>query len=129
MPAGSSKPQASVGSSGGVVITPGPIDTYAPVEDAPKGIPVLQWEKEGTEAAGLVKIDLLGNRSLGVVRDCISSIREIQGAFTDFQDIDRKTTGHPAAGGPGPTMGCFYIESPPCACSRKNPAKVIFGIW
>ncbi|MCP4689409.1 MAG: DNA polymerase III subunit alpha, partial [Desulfobacterales bacterium] len=47
---------------GGVVITPGPIDAYVPVERAPKGVPVMQWEKDGAEAAGLVKIDLLGNR-------------------------------------------------------------------
>jgi DNA polymerase-3 subunit alpha/error-prone DNA polymerase len=109
---------------GGVVITPGPIDTYAPVEDAPKGIPVLQWEKEGTEAAGLVKIDLLGNRSLGVVRDCISSIREIQGAFTDFQDIDPEddlATQQQVA--QGRTMGCFYIESPAMRLLQKKSGQ------
>ena len=60
---------------GGVVITPGPIDHYAPVETAPKGVPVIQWEKDGAEEAGLVKIDLLGNRSLGVIRDAIADLR------------------------------------------------------
>ena len=54
---------------GGVVITPRPIDEYVPVEQAPKGVPIIQWEKDGAEDAGLVKIDLLGNRSLGVIRD------------------------------------------------------------
>nr|WP_319396332.1 DNA polymerase III subunit alpha [uncultured Desulfobacter sp.] len=109
---------------GGVVITPGPIDTYAPVEDAPKGIPVLQWEKEGAETAGLVKIDLLGNRSLGVVRDCIASIRETQGAFTDFQDIDPEddpATQQQVA--QGRTMGCFYIESPAMRLLQKKSGQ------
>ena len=109
---------------GGVVITPGPIDTYAPVEDAPKGIPVIQWEKEGTEAAGLVKIDLLGNRSLSVVRDCIASIREPRGAFTDFQDIDPEddpATQQQVA--QGRTMGCFYVESPAMRLLQKKSGQ------
>jgi len=32
---------------GGVVITPGPISDHAPVEMAPKGVPIVQWEKDG----------------------------------------------------------------------------------
>ncbi len=109
---------------GGVVITPDPIDTYAPVENAPKGIPVIQWEKESTEAAGLVKIDLLGNRSLGVIRDCIASIRDTQGDFTDFQDIDPEddpATQQQVA--QGRTMGCFYIESPAMRLLQKKSGQ------
>ena len=60
---------------GGIVITPDPIDTYVPVQQTPKGVPVMQWEKESIEAAGLVKIDLLGNRSLGVIRDAVANVR------------------------------------------------------
>ncbi|WP_020585414.1 DNA polymerase III subunit alpha [Desulfobacter curvatus] len=109
---------------GGVVITPAPIDTYVPVEDAAKGVPVIQWEKEGTEAAGLVKIDLLGNRSLGVIRDCIASIRDTQGGFTDFQNIDPEddpATQQQVA--QGRTMGCFYIESPAMRLLQKKSGQ------
>jgi error-prone DNA polymerase len=59
---------------GGVVIVPDRIERYAPVERAAKGVRVLQWEKDQAEDAGLVKIDLLGNRSLSVVRDCIAAV-------------------------------------------------------
>lgn len=59
---------------GGVVITPTPIRNYVPVEISKKGPPVIQWEKDQTEDAGLVKIDLLGNRSLAVIRDTITTI-------------------------------------------------------
>ena len=45
-------------------------------ERAAKGVPIIQWEKDGAEEAGLVKIDLLGNRSLGVIRDAIHQVRE-----------------------------------------------------
>nr|WP_320016441.1 DNA polymerase III subunit alpha [uncultured Desulfobacter sp.] len=109
---------------GGVVITPDPIDTYVPVENSPKGIPVIQWEKESTETAGLVKIDLLGNRSLGVIRDCIALIRDTQGEFTDFQDIDPEddpATQQQVA--QGRTMGCFYIESPAMRLLQKKSGQ------
>ncbi|MBT7631301.1 MAG: PHP domain-containing protein, partial [Desulfobacula sp.] len=38
---------------GGIVITPNPIDTYVPIVTAPKGVRLIQWEKDGTEEAGL----------------------------------------------------------------------------
>ena len=98
--------------SGGVVITPDPLTDYVPVERAPKGVPVIQWDKDGAEAAGLVKIDLLGNRSLGVVRDAVANLRE-NGIDLDERtwdpESDEKTCQNVAR---GRTMGCFYIESP-----------------
>jgi DNA polymerase-3 subunit alpha/error-prone DNA polymerase len=66
-----------------VVITPDPLYNYVPVELAPKGVPIIQWEKEGAENGGLVKIDLLGNRSLGVIRDVIANLRD---NGTDFDE-------------------------------------------
>ncbi len=57
---------------GGVVITPGPITDYTTVQTSPLGYPVIAWEKDATEEAGLVKIDLLGNRSLAVLRGTIA---------------------------------------------------------
>ncbi|MEJ2110914.1 MAG: PHP domain-containing protein, partial [Acidobacteriota bacterium] len=47
---------------GGVVVVPDSIDRYVPVQPAPKGVPIVQWEKDQAEDAGLIKIDLLGNR-------------------------------------------------------------------
>lgn len=98
--------------SGGMVITPNPIDEYVPIETAPKGVPIIQWEKDGTEESGLVKIDLLGNRSLGVIRDTIANLAENNTAFDESDwdpEDDAATQANVAA---GKTMGCFYIESP-----------------
>lgn len=109
---------------GGIVITPDPIDTYVPVETAPKGIPLIQWEKEGAEAAGLVKIDLLGNRSLGVIRDCIHTIESAIGGFADFSNRDPEDdpdTRQQVA--QGNTMGCFYIESPAMRLLQKKSKR------
>jgi DNA polymerase-3 subunit alpha/error-prone DNA polymerase len=105
---------------GGVVITPAPIDTYVPLENAPKGVPILQWEKDATETAGLVKIDLLGNRSLGVIRDALKNLHQ-NGANLDerhWEPEDDFATQE--AVGQGHTMGCFYIESPATRLLQKK---------
>jgi len=97
---------------GGVVITPRPIEEYVPVMRAPKGVPIIQWEKDAVEDAGLVKIDLLGNRSLGVIRDALDNISRNGIAFEEscWEPEDDFSTQEAVA--QGRTMGCFYIESP-----------------
>lgn len=98
---------------GGVVLVPDEIQRYVPVEISASGLPVIQWEKDQAEEAGLVKIDLLGNRSLAVIRDALAAIRQNTGRMIDYatwdpisdpvtQDVIRR----------GDTMGCFYVESP-----------------
>jgi error-prone DNA polymerase len=98
---------------GGIVIVPDRIDRYVPVELAPKGIPIIQWEKDQAEDAGLIKIDLLGNRSLSVIRDALAAVKENYGKEIDYgrwdpttdaktQELFRK----------GDTLGVFYVESP-----------------
>jgi DNA polymerase-3 subunit alpha/error-prone DNA polymerase len=103
---------------GGLVITPGPIRRYAPVETSAEGYPLLQWEKDGTEEAGLVKIDLLGNRSLAVIRDAVANIEEEGGdvsALRDPASFEALSLGDPETEemlARGDSMGVFYIESP-----------------
>ena len=105
---------------GGVVITPKPISNYVPVERATKGVPIIQWEKDGAEEAGLVKIDLLGNRSLGVIRDTIAAVQEGGGCLDEltWQPEDDAATRMSVA--EGATMGCFYIESPAMRLLEKK---------
>jgi len=54
---------------GGVVLTPEPVENYAPLQRAPKGVVITQFEKDAAEHVGLVKIDLLGNRALSAVTE------------------------------------------------------------
>ncbi len=105
---------------GGVVITPRPITDYVPVQRATKGVPIIQWEKDGAEEAGLVKIDLLGNRSLGVIRDCIAAVQAAGEHFDEstWQPEDDAATKMSVA--EGATMGCFYIESPAMRLLEKK---------
>lgn len=98
---------------GGVVIVPDRIDRHVPVEQAPKGVRIIQWEKDQAEDGGLVKIDLLGNRSLAVIRDALAAVRENCGVEIDYArwdpTTDRATQDLIAR---GDTVGVFYVESP-----------------
>lgn len=98
--------------AGGLIITPGDISYYAPIAIAAKGVPVITWEKDGTEAAGLIKMDLLGNRSLAVVRDALDNL-SLLGLDLDtcaWPPISDQATINLLAS--GQTMGIFYVESP-----------------
>jgi error-prone DNA polymerase len=97
----------------GVVITPGSILNHTHVQPSPQGFPIIAWDKEGAEDAGLVKIDLLGNRSLAVLRDAEALVSVRLGRAISWDSIkpleDRETR---CMIGRGETVGIFYIESP-----------------
>lgn len=112
---------------GGVVLTPGPVHDYVPVETAAKGVPILQWDKDAAEEAGLVKIDLLGNRSLAVVRDALAAARRAGAALDELRwhpEDDPATRKLVAEGG---TMGCFYVESPATRLLQKKSGRGDFA--
>ena len=109
--------------SGGVIITPDPLADYVPLEIAPKGVPIIQWEKDGTEDGGLVKIDLLGNRSLGVIRDAIANLKENGVPFDEKRWEPEEDPATRNAVARGDTMGCFYIESPAMRLLQKKTGK------
>ena len=108
---------------GGVVITPGPVSDYVPVERAAKGVPIIQWDKDGAEEAGLVKIDLLGNRSLAVIRDSIGNIRKNGISFSEHGWVPENDPATKKKVGSGGTMGCFYIESPAMRLLQQKAAS------
>lgn len=98
---------------GGVVIVPDDIRRYVPVEYTAKRLPVIQWEKDQTEDAGLVKIDILGNRSLAVIRDALAAIAKHTSRTIDYETLDPlNDAATQDAIRCGDTIGCFYIESP-----------------
>jgi len=107
---------------GGVVITPEPIDHYVPVQRAAKGVPILQWEKDAVEDAGLVKIDLLGNRSLGVIRDAVRNVQANGQAFDESHWEPEEDGDTQDSLAQGRTMGCFYIESPAMRLLQQKAA-------
>ena len=113
--------------SGGMIITPRPITDYVPIQTAPKGVPIVQWEKDGVEHSGLVKIDLLGNRSLGVIRDALASVAENGQAVDEGRWDPEDDAGTQHAVSEGATMGCFYIESPAMRLLQKRTQRGDFA--
>ncbi|MEO5567938.1 MAG: DNA polymerase III subunit alpha, partial [Gemmatimonadaceae bacterium] len=104
----------------GVVIAPGPVDQYVPVctqsskgagvgEDAT--VVVSQYDMNGLEKAGMLKMDFLGLTTLTVIRDTVDSIArrglEFDPAALDSYD-DPETYRMLRS---GRTAGVFQFES------------------
>lgn len=110
--------------SGGIVLVPDELANHVPVEIAPKGVPIVQWEKDQTEDFGLVKMDLLGNRSLAVIRDAVAAVKRNTGLEIDertWNPIDDPATQRLMAA--GDTIGVFYAESPSMRQLQRKAAK------
>jgi len=98
---------------GGIVVAPEPITNFVPLERTAKGLVVTQYDMYPVEDMGLVKIDLLGNRSLGVIVDTVKDVRNTRGEVVDFERIDpRDDPETKSLIREGRSIGCFYIESP-----------------
>jgi error-prone DNA polymerase len=111
---------------GGMVVVPDEIRRYCPVEISAGGVQVLQWEKDSVEDGGLVKIDILGNRSLAVIRDALALVEKNYGRRIDYvswNPIDDPKTVEIFY--QGNTFGVFYFESP---ATRQVLTKVRSGL-
>lgn len=98
----------------GVLISEEPISNYLAVNLPPKGFPTAQIDMHIAEDIGLEKLDILSQRGLGHINDCIQLIKENRGLAINIRDA--KLTKNEARANEslqaGKTIGCFYIESP-----------------
>ncbi len=97
---------------GGVVITPDGISGHAPLQRAEKGVVITQYDKDGVEAVGLVKLDLLGNRALSSAAEAVRLVKEDRGDAIDpeaLPDGDEQTVKVLCS---GDTIGVNQLESP-----------------
>lgn len=99
---------------GGIVIAPEGIDHYIPCQRSRNGIIAIHTEKDQTEdILRLVKVDILGNTSLCVIRDALTTLKTKHGISLDYRDwqrfaSDAKTRELIVQ---AKTMACFHIES------------------
>ena len=109
--------------SGGLILVPDDLSGHVPIVHSGTGIRITAWDKDGVEAAGLVKIDLLGNRSLAVVRDALANVRDngIQLDEDAWHPIDDPATVDLLAR--GDSMGVFYVESPAMRLLQKKTGR------
>jgi len=98
--------------SGGMIITGSPMTGRVPTEPAtmPDRV-VVQWDKDGLEDAGLVKIDMLGLGILAAINEAADHIEKMTGSLPD---LDGLTFDDPAIYkmiSQADTIGIFQVES------------------
>ena len=96
---------------GGVVITPGPLTDVLPVQWAPKGFLITQFEHSDVEALGLPKMDLLGIRALTVLADAAELARRRHDPAFRLVDIPLDDPATAALIERAETIGVFQCES------------------
>ena len=98
--------------NGGMLVTGEPLVDIAPVEPAAmEGRRVVQFNKDDVEDLGLIKMDMLGLRTLSVVAEALELIRDTTGTRPD---LDRLALNDPAVFemcSEADTIGVFQIES------------------
>lgn len=96
----------------GVVISRGPLTDYVPVMQKGVDNPVVtQWDMGRVEQCGLLKIDFLGLRNLGVIDHCIKLVQKNLGVQLTLDSIpldDQKTFSELCKGN---SIGVFQLES------------------
>lgn len=95
----------------GVVIAPGPLTDYTPLQLDKDGTVITQYDMYaiGEDGVGLVKMDFLGIRNLSILGEAIEYIKAIHGVEIDIESIpldDKKTFELLAI---GRTMGVFQL--------------------
>ena len=103
---------------GGIIIAPFPITDLVPLVHSPSlGINHAQFDLDGIEKLGLVKIDLLGIRGLTVLGEVAERIRswrssEYKNSLQVLEDIPAEDPATSELLSDARTIGCFQIESP-----------------
>ncbi len=96
----------------GVVITPGDITNYVPVKiDKGSNMLVTQFDNSVAEDAGLLKMDFLGLRTLTIIKDAITLIKQGHGIEIDPDEIPLDDQPTYELFQRGETIGVFQYES------------------
>ncbi len=100
--------------AGGVLISEKPITCYTALDMPPKGFPTTQWDMYVAEEIGFEKLDILSQRGIAHIGECVDIVRENRrqkidvhrvGEFKEDPEINERLYR-------GEAIGCFYIESP-----------------
>jgi error-prone DNA polymerase len=97
----------------GIVISADPIVDRMPLFESAKGILTTHYDMDDVEDLGLLKMDLLGQAGLAVLRESRENLRENRSLEIDLQSAcnwDDQAAWETIA--TGQARGCFHIESP-----------------
>src|SRR6185369_17033533 len=95
----------------GVVIAPGELVQYVPLEMAQKGVVATQFSMGQIEELGLLKMDFLGLSNLTIIKNTLRIIKRVYGADIDLSKIPLDDPDTFALLGRGDTTGVFQFES------------------
>ncbi len=106
----------------GVVIAPGPLVDYVPVCLAPQepDAVITQYDMVALEKVGMLKIDILGLKTLTVIHDATQMVRERYGVTLDVDTLDLADPAVYALLRSGRTGGIFQFESPLATDCLRN---------
>jgi error-prone DNA polymerase len=98
--------------NGGMLVTGEPLVDIAPVEPATmEGRRVVQFNKDDVEDLGLIKMDMLGLRTLSVVAEALDLIEDTTGVRPDLDQLALNDPAVYEMCGEADTIGVFQIES------------------
>ncbi|QRN85859.1 DNA polymerase III subunit alpha [Clostridia bacterium] len=104
-------PRHSSTHAAGLVIAPGPVDDYIPILKGQGDIRATQYNMTTVEEMGLLKMDLLGLRTLTVIGKTINNIQTTQGTCLDLDQIPLDDPETYQLLGRGDTTSIFQLES------------------
>lgn len=103
---------------GGVILTPGPVERYLPLETSAKGLRMTHFDKDAVEDLRLIKLDLLSVRGLAAISETKEKLK--------LRTLPAGDAATYAALRIARTVGCFQVESPAMMnlLRRMKPADV-----
>lgn len=109
----------------GVVIAPKKLSEFLPLYKA-KGNIVTQFEKDEVEEIGLLKMDILGLKTLSILRKILEEVKVHEGVVIDIDTIPLNDKMTFEVFQKGETDGIFQFESPGMRqfLKRSQPTKI-----
>lgn len=96
----------------GLVVSPEPLAEHVPLQQGADGVTKIQFDYPTAESLGLVKVDLLGLKTLTVVAKALKYIADT-GNPIDLQSLPEDDTATFSLLRAGDTLGCFQLDSGP----------------
>jgi len=96
----------------GLVLSGEPLALRMPLFASSKGWPTTHYDMEDVEELGLLKMDLLGQAGLAVLRDTLDSVEANHGARPNLDQLDWNDPSTWDTISSGNARGVFHIESP-----------------
>jgi DNA polymerase III subunit alpha len=102
----------------GIVISPIPLKHIVPLQNLKNNI-VSQYDMRNIEELGLLKIDILGSRTLSIIDSCLVNLVE-DSIIAESLHFNLKDTGTYKMLSDGETKGVFMLETPLLTKASKD---------